>query len=68
MLVRSGMKVLKYWFSVSWQEQRRRFESRNEEPLKRWKLSDIDLEHPSGRHRPGASRLVLEGCDVSDNP
>jgi polyphosphate kinase 2 len=44
MLVRSGMKVLKYWFSVSWQEQGRRFESRNEEPLKRWKLSDMDLE------------------------
>lgn len=44
MLVRSGMIVLKYWFSVSWDEQRNRFESRNEEPLKRWKLSDIDLE------------------------
>ncbi len=44
MLVRSGIKVLKYWFSVSWDEQRRRFESRNEEPLKRWKLSDMDLE------------------------
>jgi polyphosphate kinase 2 len=44
MLVRSGIKLLKYWFSVSWAEQRRRFESRNEEPLKRWKLSDMDLE------------------------
>ncbi len=44
MLVRSGMKVLKYWFSVSWQEQRKRFESRNKEPLKRWKLSGMDLE------------------------
>lgn len=44
MLVRSGIKLLKYWFSVSWEEQRRRFESRNEEPLKRWKLSDMDLE------------------------
>jgi polyphosphate kinase 2 (PPK2 family) len=44
MLVRSGMIVLKYWFSVSWQEQRKRFESRNDEPLKRWKLSDMDLE------------------------
>ncbi len=44
MLVRSGIKLLKYWFSVSWDEQRRRFESRNEEPLKRWKLSDMDLE------------------------
>lgn len=44
MLVRSGIKVLKYWFSVSWEEQRKRFESRNKEPLKRWKLSDMDLE------------------------
>ena len=44
MLVRSGIKLLKYWFSVSWEEQRRRFESRNEEPIKRWKLSDMDLE------------------------
>ncbi len=44
MLVRSGIRVLKYWFSVSWEEQRRRFQSRNKEPLKRWKLSDMDLE------------------------
>ena len=44
MLVRSGIRLLKYWFSVSWEEQRRRFESRNDEPLKRWKLSDMDLE------------------------
>jgi polyphosphate kinase len=46
MLVRSGIVVLKYWFSVSFEEQRRRFEARNTEPLKRWKLSDMDLaEH-----------------------
>ncbi len=44
MLVRSGIILLKYWFSVSFDEQRRRFESRNAEPLKRWKLSDMDLE------------------------
>jgi len=44
MLVRSGIILLKYWFSVSWEEQRRRFESRNAEPLKRWKLSEMDLE------------------------
>lgn len=44
MLVRSGIRLLKYWFSVSYEEQRRRFESRNKEPLKRWKLSDMDLE------------------------
>jgi polyphosphate kinase 2 len=46
MLVRSGIVVLKYWFSVGFEEQRRRFEARNHEPLKRWKLSEIDLsEH-----------------------
>jgi len=44
MLVRSGIRVLKYWFSVSYEEQRRRFESRNREPLKRWKLSEMDIE------------------------
>lgn len=46
MLVRSGIILLKYWFSVSYEEQQRRFEARNREPLKRWKLSDMDLaEH-----------------------
>lgn len=46
MLVRSGIILLKYWFSVSYEEQHKRFVSRNEEPLKRWKLSDMDLaEH-----------------------
>jgi polyphosphate kinase 2 len=44
MLVRSGIILLKYWFSVSYQEQERRFVARNEQPLKRWKLSDMDLE------------------------
>jgi polyphosphate kinase 2 len=44
MIVRSGIIILKYWFSVSYGEQKRRFEARNEEPLKRWKLSDMDLE------------------------
>jgi polyphosphate kinase 2 len=43
-LVRSGMILLKYWFSISYEEQERRFVARNEEPLKRWKLSDMDLE------------------------
>src|SRR5689334_17259155 len=46
MLVRSGIKVIKYWFSVSYREQTRRFEARNKEPRKRWKLSEMDLaEH-----------------------
>ena len=44
MLVRSGIIILKYWFSISYEEQGRRFAARNEEPVKRWKLSDMDLE------------------------
>lgn len=44
MLVRSGVILLKYWFSISYEEQERRFEARNEEPVKRWKLSAMDLE------------------------
>jgi polyphosphate kinase 2 len=43
-LVRSGIVILKYWYSVSYDEQARRFAARNEEPVKRWKLSDMDLE------------------------
>src|SRR6056297_950119 len=42
MLVRSGIQLYKYWFSVTQDEQRRRFASRARDPLKRWKLSPID--------------------------
>ena len=42
MLVRSGIKLYKYWFSVSQDEQLRRFKSREHDPLKQWKLSPID--------------------------
>lgn len=44
MLVRSGILIYKFWFSVSREEQRRRFLSRQNDPLKHWKLSPIDLE------------------------
>ena len=44
MLVRSGIILIKYWFSVSEEEQEARFQSRLEEPHKRWKLSPMDLE------------------------
>jgi polyphosphate kinase 2 len=44
MLVRSGVILLKYWFSISYEEQERRFNARNDEPVKRWKLSPMDLE------------------------
>lgn len=44
MLVRSGIKLIKYWFSVSDEEQERRFQQRNHDPKRRWKLSPMDLE------------------------
>ena len=44
MLVRSGIILIKYWFSVSDDEQERRFRRRITEPTKRWKLSPMDLE------------------------
>jgi polyphosphate kinase 2 len=44
MLVRSGITLVKYWFSVSDEEQERRFQARLHNPMKRWKLSPMDLE------------------------
>ncbi|MBP1595654.1 MAG: hypothetical protein H6Q05_1031 [Acidobacteria bacterium] len=43
MLIRSGIILIKYWFSVSDDEQERRFQARIEDPTKRWKLSPMDL-------------------------
>lgn len=42
-LVRSGIRLIKFWFSVSREEQRRRFKEREAHPLKQWKLSPVDL-------------------------
>lgn len=44
MLVRSGIQLIKYWFSVSDEKQERRFQKRNHDPMRRWKLSPMDLE------------------------
>ncbi|HLK50869.1 MAG TPA: polyphosphate kinase 2 [Bryobacteraceae bacterium] len=44
MLVRSGLTLIKYWFSVSDEEQERRFQERMKDPTKRWKLSPLDLD------------------------
>ena len=43
MLIRSGIILIKYWFSVSDEEQERRFKQRNQDPTKLWKLSPMDL-------------------------
>jgi polyphosphate kinase 2 len=47
MLVRSGIMIIKYWFSVSDEEQERRFQTRLVTPTKRWKLSPMDIESRS---------------------
>jgi polyphosphate kinase 2 len=44
MLVRSGITLIKYWFSVSDDEQERRFQARVKDPMRRWKLSPMDLK------------------------
>ncbi|SDN19556.1 polyphosphate kinase 2, PA0141 family [Halogranum gelatinilyticum] len=44
LLVRSGIVLVKYWFSISQEEQERRFQRRNDDPKRRWKLSPMDLE------------------------
>ncbi|MDR3495214.1 MAG: polyphosphate kinase 2 [Ancalomicrobiaceae bacterium] len=44
MLIRSGIILIKYWFSVNDEEQERRFKERIENPIKRWKLSPMDLK------------------------
>ena len=47
MLVRSGVQVIKYWFSVSDDEQERRFQKRMKDPTRSWKLSPMDVESRS---------------------
>ncbi len=44
MLVRSGIQIIKYWFSITDEEQHFRFEMRNNDPIKQWKLSPMDLQ------------------------
>ena len=69
MLVRSGIILIKYWFSVSFEEQRKRFEARNAEPLKRWKLSDMDLaEHEFYVKYSMAKDITFQYTDIKQAP
>jgi len=64
MLLRSGILLIKYWFSVSDEEQERRFQDRLRTPTKRWKLSPMDLE--SRRRWADYSRAKDEMFAVTD--
>ncbi|MEM8814995.1 MAG: polyphosphate kinase 2 [Pseudomonadota bacterium] len=69
MLVRSGIRLFKYWFSVTHEEQARRFDARQEDPLKQWKLSPIDEQ---SRHKwddyTDAKEAMFFYTDTADAP
>ncbi len=68
-LVRSGIHLFKFWFSVSRDEQRRRFKERKLHPLKQWKLSPIDMASLDkwGDYTRAKEAMFLH-CDTSDAP
>jgi polyphosphate kinase 2 len=69
MLGRSGIKLIKYWFSITDEEQHMRFLSRIHDPLKQWKLSPMDLE---SRRRwedyTRAKEIMLERTHIPEAP
>ena len=69
MLVRSGVQLIKYWFSISDSEQHLRFLGRIHDPLKQWKLSPMDLE---SRRRweeyTKAKEIMLERTHIPEAP
>lgn len=68
-LVRSGIHLVKFWFSVSQAEQRRRFKEREVHPLKQWKLSPIDLASlDKWDDYTRAKEAMFFGTDTADSP
>jgi polyphosphate kinase len=69
MLVRSGIQLIKYWFSISDEEQHLRFMGRIHDPLKQWKLSPMDME---SRRRweeyTKAKEIMLERTHIAQAP
>ena len=69
MLARSGIQLIKYWFSISDQEQHQRFLARIHDPLKQWKLSPMDLE---SRRRweqyTKVKEVMLERTHIPESP
>ncbi|WP_227814194.1 polyphosphate kinase 2 [Nitrogeniibacter aestuarii] len=69
MLVNSGVKLFKYWFSVSREEQLRRFISRRDDPLKHWKLSPIDIKSlDKWDEYTAAKKAMFFHTDTADAP
>ena len=69
MLVNSGVHLFKYWFSVSREEQLRRFISRRDDPLKHWKLSPIDIKSlDKWDDYTAAKKAMFFHTDTADAP
>jgi polyphosphate kinase 2 len=69
MLVRSGIQLMKYWFSISDEEQHSRFLGRIHDPLKQWKLSPMDLESRSRWEAyTKAKEIMLERTHIAEAP
>lgn len=69
MLVRSGIKLVKYWFSITDDEQERRFRARIEDPLKQWKLSPMDLQSRiRWENYTRAKEEMLERSSIEEAP
>lgn len=67
-LVRSGIILLKYWISVNDQEQERRFQERASNPLKRWKLSPIDIQsREKWVEFSKAKDIMMEHTDIPES-
>ena len=69
MLTHSGIKILKYWFSITDQEQAARFRARIEDPLKQWKLSPMDLQSRTRWEAyTQAKEILLERTHIPEAP
>ena len=69
MLIRSGIKVIKYWFSISDAEQERRFQARAKDPLRRWKLSPMDVKsRAKWVDYSRAKDEMFAGTDIDEAP
>jgi polyphosphate kinase len=69
MLVRSGIRLLKYWFSITDAEQEARFEARIEDPMKQWKLSPMDLQsRVRWEQYTQAKEVMLERTHIAEAP
>ena len=69
MLIDSGIILIKYWFAISDKVQNKRFQDRNNDPLKRWKLSDMDLlARSKWVQYSKAKDVMFEHTDTPESP